>query len=45
MPVTVTYELTELGVSLHQVVGHLRAWAQDNMDTVISHRASHGKDT
>ncbi|WP_432497920.1 winged helix-turn-helix transcriptional regulator [Kineococcus auxinigenes] len=44
VPVTVTYELTDLGASLHQVVSHLRAWAQDNMDAVSAHRASHGKE-
>lgn len=43
VPVTVTYELTDLGASLHRVVGHLRAWAQDNMDAVTAHRASHGQ--
>ena len=45
VPVTVTYELTDLGASLHQVVGHLRAWAQDNMDAVTAHRAAHSEGT
>ncbi len=40
VPVTVTYELTDLGLSLHEVVRHLRMWAQDNMDAVITHRAT-----
>lgn len=40
VPVTVTYELTDLGASLHQVVGHLRVWAQANMDAVAAHRAT-----
>ncbi|NYD21539.1 winged helix-turn-helix transcriptional regulator [Kineococcus aurantiacus] len=43
VPVTVTYELTDLGASLHRVVGLLRAWAQDNMDAVTAHRAGHGE--
>ncbi len=43
VPVTVTYELTELGASLHQVISHLRVWAQANMDAVAAHRATHGK--
>lgn len=42
VPVTVTYELTELGLSLHRVVGGLRTWAQANMDVVLAHRAEHG---
>ncbi|WP_380173038.1 winged helix-turn-helix transcriptional regulator [Kineococcus sp. DHX-1] len=42
VPVTVTYELTELGLSLHRVVGALRTWAQANMDAVLTHRAEHG---
>ena len=41
VPVTVTYELTDLGLSLHQVVGHLREWAEANMDAVTAHRAAH----
>jgi len=45
VPVTVTYELTDLEVSLHQVVGHLRVWAQANMDAVATHRADHGETT
>ncbi|WP_432524746.1 winged helix-turn-helix transcriptional regulator [Kineococcus sp. SYSU DK006] len=41
VPVTVTYELTDLGASLHEVVGRLRVWAQANMDAVTAHRAAH----
>jgi DNA-binding HxlR family transcriptional regulator len=40
VPVTVTYELTDLGLSLHGVVRHLRTWAQDNMDAVTAQRAT-----
>jgi DNA-binding HxlR family transcriptional regulator len=45
VPVTVTYELTDLGASLHQVVGHLRVWAQSNMDAVTAHRVAQGEGT
>ena len=41
VPVTVTYELTDLGVSLHQTVRGLRAWAQEHMDDVLARRATH----
>lgn len=40
VPVTVTYELTELGLSLHRVVRHLRGWAEANMDAVAASRAA-----
>ncbi len=36
VPVTVSYELTELGLSLHQMTRGLRAWAQTNMDEVLA---------
>ncbi|GAA1008388.1 HxlR family transcriptional regulator [Streptomyces sp. F-3] len=38
VPVTVTYELTDLGLSLHRVVRRLREWAQSHMDDVLAHR-------
>lgn len=38
VPVTVTYELTDLGRSLQGTVAALRAWAQDHMDQVAGHR-------
>ncbi|WP_146363831.1 winged helix-turn-helix transcriptional regulator [Arthrobacter yangruifuii] len=38
VPVTVSYELTELGRSLHHVVQGLRYWAQENMGEVAAHR-------
>ncbi len=41
VPVTVSYELTELGRSLHQTIGHLKEWAQDNMDDVLASRESY----
>ncbi|MFI5931808.1 winged helix-turn-helix transcriptional regulator [Actinoplanes sp. NPDC051494] len=41
VPVTVTYELTELGMSLQQLVRGLKMWAQTNMDDVLANRAAH----
>lgn len=41
VPVTVTYELTSLGLSLADVTRTLRAWAQDNMDDVTRCRKLH----
>lgn len=41
VPVTVTYELTDLGLSLHELVGHLKTWAEHHMDEVFANRASH----
>ncbi|KUP97716.1 winged helix-turn-helix transcriptional regulator [Thermobifida cellulosilytica] len=38
VPVTVTYELTDLGLSLLGVVRRLREWAQSHMDDVLAHR-------
>lgn len=38
VPVTVTYELTDLGLSLHQMVRGLKTWAQTHMDEVLAHR-------
>lgn len=41
VPVTVTYELTSLGLSLSEVTRTLRTWAQANMDEVIRSRELH----
>lgn len=41
VPVTVSYELTELGLSLHQLMRGLKSWAQDHMDDVLAHRATY----
>ncbi|GAB4084877.1 helix-turn-helix domain-containing protein [Myceligenerans cantabricum] len=40
VPVTVTYELTDLGLSLHHLTRGLRAWAETHMDEVLTHRAA-----
>ena len=41
VPVTVSYELTPLGLSLHEVVRGLKSWAQDHMDAVTAHRTEY----
>ncbi|WP_042410158.1 winged helix-turn-helix transcriptional regulator [Streptacidiphilus carbonis] len=41
VPVTVTYALTDLGLSLHHLTGGLRSWAQSNMDQVLANREEH----
>src|SRR3954466_12682236 len=41
VPVTVTYELTDLGVSLQQVMLGLKDWAEAHMGEVLAHRARH----
>jgi DNA-binding HxlR family transcriptional regulator len=38
VPVTVTYELTDLGSSLHAVMRGLKAWAEAHMDEVLANR-------
>ncbi|MEO9329139.1 winged helix-turn-helix transcriptional regulator [Gordonia aurantiaca] len=39
VPVTVTYELTDLGLSLHEVMAGIKAWAEAHMDEVHENRA------
>jgi DNA-binding HxlR family transcriptional regulator len=41
VPVTVTYELTDLGLSLQQLMRGLKIWAETHMDDVIANRAAH----
>ncbi len=38
VPVTVTYELTDLGHSLRAALRVVKEWAQDHMDDVLAHR-------
>lgn len=38
VPVTVTYELTDLGLSLHQMMRGLKTWAEMHMDDVLANR-------
>jgi len=41
VPVTVTYELTDLGLSLHLLIGSLKTWAEMHMDDVLANRGRH----
>jgi DNA-binding HxlR family transcriptional regulator len=41
VPVSVTYELTDLGLSLHGVMRDVKAWAEAHMDQVLAHRERH----
>jgi DNA-binding HxlR family transcriptional regulator len=38
VPVTVSYELTDLGLSLHHMMRGLKAWAEMHMDDVLANR-------
>jgi DNA-binding HxlR family transcriptional regulator len=38
VPVTVTYELTDLGLSLQHVMGGIKQWAEGHMDQVLASR-------
>ena len=41
VPVTVTYEATELGSSLHTLVRGMKSWAESHMDDVLAARTEH----
>jgi DNA-binding HxlR family transcriptional regulator len=38
VPVTVSYELTDLGLSLHDMMRGLKTWAEMHMDDVLANR-------
>ncbi|MEV0621384.1 helix-turn-helix domain-containing protein [Nonomuraea sp. NPDC050404] len=38
VPVTVTYELTDLGRSLHDLMRGIKAWAETHMDEVLTNQ-------
>ncbi|MEU0489353.1 winged helix-turn-helix transcriptional regulator [Nocardiopsis changdeensis] len=38
VPVTVTYELTALGLSLHELMRGVKAWAEEHMAEVLANR-------
>ncbi len=42
VPVTVTYELTDLGLSLRELMRGLKTWAEMHMDDVLANRESYG---
>jgi len=41
VPVTVTYQLTDLGLSLHLMMRGLKTWAETHMDDVLGNRATY----
>jgi DNA-binding HxlR family transcriptional regulator len=41
VPVTVTYELTDLGLSLHQLMRDIKMWAEAHMDEVLANRTQY----
>lgn len=41
VPVTVTYELTDLGLSLDHVMRGIKEWAEAHMDEVLANRKDH----
>ena len=41
VPVTVTYELTDLGYSLHDVMRRIKVWAEAHMDEVLANREAY----
>ena len=45
VPVTVSYELTDLGLSLHQTMRGIKSWAETHMDDVLASRAAYDSRT
>jgi DNA-binding HxlR family transcriptional regulator len=41
VPVTVSYELTDLGLSLHQMMRGIKTWAELHMDDVLANRSTY----
>ncbi|MFA3872881.1 winged helix-turn-helix transcriptional regulator [Streptomyces sp. MMCC 100] len=41
VPVTVSYELTDLGLSLYAMVRGLKSWAETHMDDVLANRETY----
>ena len=41
VPVTVCYELTDLGLSLHEMMRGIKTWAETHMDDVLANRATY----
>lgn len=41
VPVTVTYELTDLGLSLRELMRGLKTWAETHMDDVLANRETY----
>ncbi|SDK46233.1 winged helix-turn-helix transcriptional regulator [Nonomuraea jiangxiensis] len=45
VPVTVTYELTDLGHSLHGLMRGIKEWAEEHMDEVLTNREKYDTHT
>ena len=45
VPVTASYELTDLGLSLHHMTRGIRSWAQTHMADVLANRETHDTHT
>ncbi|MFI7434530.1 winged helix-turn-helix transcriptional regulator [Micromonospora haikouensis] len=45
VPVTVSYEITELGLSLHQMMRGLKVWAETHTDEVAANQATYDSTT
>ncbi|MEU2877544.1 MULTISPECIES: helix-turn-helix domain-containing protein [unclassified Streptomyces] len=41
VPVTVSYELTDLGLSLYETIRGLKGWAETHMDDVLANRETY----
>jgi DNA-binding HxlR family transcriptional regulator len=41
VPVTVSYELTDLGLSLYEMMRGVKTWAETHMDDVLTNRATY----
>jgi DNA-binding HxlR family transcriptional regulator len=41
VPVTVSYELTDLGLSLHHMIRGVKTWAEMHMDEVLANRVEY----
>jgi DNA-binding HxlR family transcriptional regulator len=41
VPITVSYELTDLGRSLHQMMRGLKTWAEMHMDDALANRSAY----
>ncbi|HEY0812526.1 MAG TPA: helix-turn-helix domain-containing protein [Pseudonocardia sp.] len=45
VPVTVKYELTDLGLSLHELMHGIKHWAESHMDQVLANREDYDSRT
>jgi DNA-binding HxlR family transcriptional regulator len=45
VPVTVTYQLTDLGLSLHRMMRGIKTWAETHMDDVLANRVTYDSRT